>query len=106
MLYFIAVPVAAPFLEAQWGVQELLLFAAAVIVSSNVVTWVLGLVLGLGLRSEQLLFATHWDGLHTLLTGFLVAYAQLVPEAQVPHIPWLRARVRTRHSRRIYRCFW
>lgn len=96
-LYAVSVTAAAPFLEAQWGMQELWLFSAAVIVSSNVVTWFLGLMLGLLFRNEQILFATHWDGLHTLLTGFLVAYAQLVPEATLPYLSRLRARVRMCH---------
>ncbi|WFD24070.1 hypothetical protein MEQU1_002767 [Malassezia equina] len=91
-LYAVSVTAAAPFLEAQWGMQELWLFSVAVIASSNVVTWFLGLMLGLLFRNEQILFATHWDGLHTLLTGFLVAYAQLVPEATLPYLSRLRAR--------------
>lgn len=90
--YVLVLGLLAPSLEMQWGHIELLQFSAVVIAGTNILSWILALLVGLVTRSEQMLFHTHFDGMHGLITGFLVAYAQIMPEVRVPYIPKLTAR--------------
>lgn len=93
LLYYIVVILAlAPFLERQWGARELLQCSVVIVAASNVCAWFLALVGGLISRSELLLFHTHFDGLHALAIGYLVAYAQLLPDTPVPYVPRFKAR--------------
>ncbi|PWZ02454.1 DUF1751-domain-containing protein [Testicularia cyperi] len=79
----ISLPLAARYLERQWGAVELLKFSTIILVISNIIAWGLQLLLFAVFRKEALIWGIQFHGLQALQTGFLVAFAQLIPEHQV-----------------------
>ena len=85
------VPFAAAYLEQHWGAVELLQFTAIVVVVSNVIASGLSVLMFMVLRADKALyvaphspsFGTQFHGLEALQTGFLVAFAQLIPQHQI-----------------------
>ncbi|KAJ1019194.1 hypothetical protein NDA18_006338 [Ustilago nuda] len=83
LVSIISLPLAARYLERQWGAIELVKFAAVVLVGSNIIAWGLQLLLFCVFRKEVLIWGTQFHGLQALQTAFLVAFTQLIPEHQV-----------------------
>ncbi|KAN0060480.1 hypothetical protein ACQY0O_007811 [Thecaphora frezii] len=78
-----SLPLAARYLERQWGATELLKFSAIVLVGSNIIAWVLAFITFAVFRAEALIYGTQYHGLEALQVAFLVAFTQLIPEHQV-----------------------
>lgn len=89
LFYVTVVPLSAPYLEQQWGTKELLLFSTIITIVTNIITWILALLIStvqmaVGISSGKLsMLHSHFDGMHIILTGFLVAYAQLMQDQSV-----------------------
>jgi hypothetical protein len=96
----VSLPLASHFLEQHWGGAELLQFSGIVIVGSNALAMVLSLLLYLLLRVRSAAFRVQFHGLEALLTGYLVAFAQLIPEHQLQFAEGrFKLRVRVRRER-------
>ncbi len=83
LVSIVSLPLAARYLERQWGAAELIKFAAVILVVSNIIAWGLQLLLFAVFRKEALIWGIQYHGLQALQTGFLVAFTQLIPEHQV-----------------------
>ncbi|CBQ68846.1 conserved hypothetical protein [Sporisorium reilianum SRZ2] len=83
LVSIVSLPLAARYLERQWGALELVKFAAVVLVGSNIIAWGLQLLLFGVFRKEPLIWGIQFHGLQALQTAFLVAFTQLIPEHQV-----------------------
>lgn len=79
----ISLPLAARYLERQWGAVELIKFALVIVTVSNVIAWGVQLLLFGIFRKEALIWGIQYHGLQALQTAFLVAFTQLIPEHQV-----------------------
>ena len=79
----VSLPLAARYLERQWGAVELIKFSVVVLVGSNIIAWGLQLLLFGVFRKEVLIWGIQFHGLQALQTAFLVAFTQLIPEHQV-----------------------
>ncbi|CAO1615558.1 unnamed protein product [Parajaminaea phylloscopi] len=79
----ISLPLAGRYLERIWGPVELVRFTLIIVVLSNVIAWFIAFVIFAVLRSEAAFYGTQYHGLEALQTGFLVAFAQLIPDHQV-----------------------
>ncbi len=83
LVSIVSLPLAARYLERQWGAIELFKFAAVVLAGSNIIAWGLQLLLFGVFRKEVLIWGIQFHGLQALQTAFLVAFTQLIPEHQV-----------------------
>ncbi|SNX86125.1 uncharacterized protein MEPE_04834 [Melanopsichium pennsylvanicum] len=83
LVSIVSLPLAARYLERQWGAIELVKFAAVILVGSNIIAWGLQLLLFGVFRKEVLIWGIQFHGLQALQTAFLVAFTQLIPEHQV-----------------------
>ncbi|KAG7561833.1 hypothetical protein FFLO_02734 [Filobasidium floriforme] len=95
IISLISIPLLTRYLERVWGPKELLRFSAVVIVASNIIgfglCWLEFFVLG---GREVFLTGEPVRGSTALLTGYLVAYTQLIPEHQVQIFGRLKIRVK------------
>lgn len=84
LLSICTIPLCARYLERVWSLNELIRFSALVIVASNIIgfgfSWLQRIVLG---QPEEFLYGQPIRGGTALLTGYLVAFTQLIPEHQV-----------------------
>ncbi|GAA6007553.1 hypothetical protein JCM10207_006384 [Rhodosporidiobolus poonsookiae] len=84
LLSLLTLPLAGRYLERVWGATELLKFAAAVVVASNVIAVVVNVLESAVLGDKALfMYGMPYHGLSALQVGFLVAFTQLIPEHQV-----------------------
>ena len=83
LVSIVSLPLAARYLERQWGAVELIKFSVVVLVGSNIIAWGLQLLLFAVFRKEVLIWGIQFHGLQALQTAFLVAFTQLIPEHQV-----------------------
>lgn len=77
--------------EPIWGNIEFVYFCMVVNTAVGVATFLNMYVLYVVTRSEFFLYA-KFGGFHGVLAGLLVALRQLVPEDELPYVPWLRAK--------------
>ncbi|WFD43687.1 hypothetical protein MPSI1_002351 [Malassezia psittaci] len=83
MVTLLTVPFAAEYLEARWGAGELLQFSGVIVIVSNIIATFISFAMFVVFRVDQPLFGTQFHGLEALQTGFLVAFAQLIPQHEI-----------------------